>query len=156
MFNEKFSKLKGFKVFGTLGTDYISKNKINTIMMYMGYGGIHHKRHKHHISIVLIEKSIKVFKCAGREVKHMKLMEEFKFYDDDVLEDMLSNLDRNIDRDKYLISSAEAKILRAEPNSQEFRETVELIEETKESMRSKQEERIRCDLELKRRKYLNE
>ncbi len=86
----------------------------------------------------------------------MKLMGEFKFYGDDVLEDMLSNLDRNIDRDKYLISSAEAKILRAEPNSQEFRETVELIEETKESMRSKQEERIRCDLELKRRKYLNE
>ncbi len=86
----------------------------------------------------------------------MKLMEEFKFYCDDVLEDMLSNLDRNIDRDKYLISSAEAKISRVEPNSQEFRETVELIEETKESMRSKQEERMQYDLELKRRKYLNE
>ncbi len=39
MFNEKSSKIKGLKVFGTLGTDYISKNKINTIMMYMGYGG---------------------------------------------------------------------------------------------------------------------
>lgn len=86
----------------------------------------------------------------------MKLMEEFKFYGDDVLEDMLSNLDRNIDRDKYLISSAEAKILRVEPNSQEFMQTVELIAETKESMRSKQEERTRCDLELKRRKYLND
>lgn len=84
----------------------------------------------------------------------MKLMEEFKFYGDDVLEDMLSNLDRNIDRDKYLISSAEAKILRVEPNSQEFMQTVELIAETKESMRSKQEERTMCDLELKRRKYL--
>lgn len=86
----------------------------------------------------------------------MKLMEEFKFYGDDVLEDMLSNLDRNIDRDKYLISSAEAKILRVEPNSQEFMQTVELIAETKESMRSKQQERIQYDLELKCRKYLNE
>lgn len=86
----------------------------------------------------------------------MKLMEEFKFYDDDVLEDMLSNLDRNIDRDKYLISSAEAKILRVEPNSQEFMQTVELIAETKDFLRSKQEERIRYDLELKRRKYLND
>lgn len=83
-------------------------------------------------------------------------MEEFKFYGDDVLETVLNNLDRNIDRDKYLISSAEAKILRVEPNSQEFMQTVELIAETKESMRSKQEERTMCDLELKRRKYLND
>ena len=86
----------------------------------------------------------------------MKLMEEFKFYGDDVLETVLNNLDRNIDRDKYLIASAEAKILRVEPNSQEFMQTVELIAETKESMRSKQEERTMCDLELKRRKYLND
>lgn len=86
----------------------------------------------------------------------MKLMEEFKFYGDDVLETVLNNLGRNIERDKYLISFAEAKILRVEPNSQEFRETVELIEKTKESMRSKQEERIQYDLELKRRKCLNE
>lgn len=47
----------------------------------------------------------------------MKLMEEFKFYGTDVLEDMLNNLDRNIDLDKYLIASAEAKILKVEPNS---------------------------------------
>lgn len=85
----------------------------------------------------------------------MKLT-EFKFYCADISEDILNNLDRNIERDKYLIASAEAKILRVEPNSQEFRETVELIEETKESMRSKQQERLLYDLELKRRKYLNE
>ena len=63
---------------------------------------MHHKHHKHHISIVLMEKSIKVSKCHEREVKQVKLMEEFKFYGDDVLEDMLSNLDRNIEAPEIL------------------------------------------------------
>ena len=86
----------------------------------------------------------------------MKLMEEFKFYGTDILEFALKDLDRKIEYDKYLISSAEAKIQRVEPNSKEFLQTVELIEETKDFLRSKQEEWIRYDLELKRRKYLNE
>ena len=98
-------------------------------------------------------KSVQV---SRKGMKQMKLMEEFGIYGDDVLKFALNNLDRNIERDKYLISSAEAKIQRVEPNSQEFRETVELIEETKDSLRSKQEERILCALELKRRKYLND
>lgn len=65
VFREKSGKFNRFKVLGTLWTDYISKNKINTFMVYTMYE-VHLK---HHISIVLVRGRIKMSKCAGMEVK---------------------------------------------------------------------------------------
>lgn len=74
-------------------------------------------------------------------------------YETDTLKDMLLDLDQRIDRDRYLISSAEAKIQRVDPESAEFEETVKLIERTKRSLQGKAQDRTVLDVELKRRMY---
>lgn len=72
------------------------------------------------------------------------------------LKEMLQNLENNIDRARYMISSAEAKIQRVDPGSAEFEETVRLIEHTKRSLQSKTYGRLVLDLELKKRAYFTE
>lgn len=74
----------------------------------------------------------------------------------ETLKDVLLNLTQSIDRDRYMISSAEAKIQRVEPGSEEFEDTVRLIERTKRSLQDKAHARTVVKLELYRRTYAGE
>lgn len=82
-------------------------------------------------------------------------LEDALNYETETLKDMLLDLDQRIDRNRYLISSAEAKIQRVDPGTAEFEETVDLIERTKKWIQSLAYDRTVLDLEIKRRTYID-
>ena len=82
-------------------------------------------------------------------------LEDALNYETETLKELLLDLDQRIDRNRYLISSAEAKIQRVDPGTAEFEETVDLIESTKKWIQSLAHDRTVLDLELKRRTYID-